>query len=302
MTATLPAPKRPAWPRPLFSQVLTEDLTERILARLGFQRRPEPTREALRDLYARWCRKVPFDNVRKLIHVRSGDSGPLPGSTPADFFTAWLDHGTGGTCWAGSGALHALLGTLGFEASRGIATMLAAPHLPPNHGTVTVTFDTERYLVDSAVLHGEPLQLAGETASVSHPAWGVTARLEQTGTWLLDWRALHKPEGFQCRYERFFASAAEYRNAHENTRGWSPFNYQVSARLNQGEGVAGLAFGKAVTLPPEGGVVSREVTHTERMRLLIEEIGLSEEIVGRLPVDIPTPPPPGPATTGSAST
>jgi len=42
---------------------------------------------------------VPFDNVRKLIHVKSGKAGPLPGGTAEDFFTAWLRHGTGGTCW-----------------------------------------------------------------------------------------------------------------------------------------------------------------------------------------------------------
>ena len=39
--------------------------------------------------------------------------------------------------------------------------MLAAPDLPPNHGTVVVDVDSAKYLVDCAILHGEPLLLNG---------------------------------------------------------------------------------------------------------------------------------------------
>ena len=45
--------------------------------------RPAPTLDGLQTLYAAWCRKVPFDNVRKLIHFHSHASGPLPG--PVNF-------------------------------------------------------------------------------------------------------------------------------------------------------------------------------------------------------------------------
>ena len=63
-------------------------MIESILTRLGFGSRPEPTLASLQKIYGRWGRRVPFDNVRKLIHVRSGAQGPLPGSTPADFARA----------------------------------------------------------------------------------------------------------------------------------------------------------------------------------------------------------------------
>ena len=62
---------------------------------------------------------VAVGNVRKLIHLRADDPGTLPGDDPNDFFTSWLEHGTGGTCWAGNGGLHALLTSLGYNASRG---------------------------------------------------------------------------------------------------------------------------------------------------------------------------------------
>jgi len=271
-------------------------LHERVLARLGFSHRPEPSPEGLRALYAAWCRHVPFDNVRKLIHVRSGNGLPLPGGEAGDFFGAWLRHGTGGTCWAGAGAFHSLLAGLGFAVERGVATMLAAPDLPPNHGTVRVRFGDAIYLADCSMLHGEPLRLDGDKEThIPHPAWGVRCA-RRDGRWHIGWRPLHKVDGFECRLESFGAGSGEYLERYERTRAWSPFNYQVTARINRHDEVIGVAFGQAVTLHADGRVTQKPITHEQTRRHLIEDIGLSEEIVGRLPRDIPTPPPPGSAT------
>ena len=269
------------------------ELFELVLARLGFSGRPEPTLDNLRAVYSAWCQRVPFDNVRKLIHVRSRASGPLPGSSAEDFFEAWLRHGTGGTCWSGAGAFHALLTSLGFNADRGVGTMLVAPDVPPNHGTVLATFGAEKYLVDCAILHGEPLRLEenGETR-IEHPAWGVRCS-QRSGFWQVWWRALHKPDGLECRYEWFGAESGEFRDFYERTRAWSPFNYELTARVNRGDEVIGVSFGKAVTLRGNGQVAQAPIPHEERMRLLVEQFGMSEEIVSQIPEDVPTPPPPG---------
>ena len=89
-----------------------------------------------------------------------GRPGPLPGSTSDGFFEAWLEHGTGGTCWAGNGALHDLLEALGFDVARAIATMLPSPEIRgPNHGTVIVTVDGERWIADASILSGEPIRI-----------------------------------------------------------------------------------------------------------------------------------------------
>jgi len=272
--------------------VISPALVERVLARLGLQRNPEPTLDGLRLLYAAWCRRVPFDNVRKMIHLRRGKAGPLPGRTPEDYFDGWLKFGTGGTCWAGAGALQALLASLGFNAVRGVGTMLAAPDLPPNHGTVRVTLDSTDYLVDSSMLHGEPLVLKtnGETR-VEHPTWGLRC-VRKENRWHITWRPLHKLDGLECRLERFGLTAAEYQAGYDSTCGWSPFNFEVTARANRNDNVVGISFGHAITLRSDGGVERSAVSHKERDRLLIEEIGISEEIVRELPEDAPTPPPP----------
>lgn len=268
-------------------------LLERVLERLGFSNVPELSLKSLEAIYAAWCRKVPFDNVRKRIHVGLGDSAPLPGATPEDFFEAWLLWGTGGTCWSGAGAFQTLLCDIGFAAERGIATMLVAPDLPPNHGTVRVALGDDLYLLDSSILHGRPLRLLdGKTTETSHPAWGVQCAWKD-GKAYLWWRPLHKPEGFECRLESFGASAEEYRERYERTRGWSPFNYEICARRNVGNDVRGLAFGHRVVLGGDGSVTREPVDQEERNRLLIEDLGISEEIVFRIPNDISTPPPPG---------
>lgn len=107
---------------------------------------------------------------------------------------------------------------------------------------------------------------------------------------------LHKLDGFECRLESFGATREDYASYYEKTRGWSPFNYELSARLNQGDRVIGAAFGKAVSLEADGTTRECDIQQSERARLLIEEIGMSEEIVSQLPADVPTPPPPGSKT------
>lgn len=275
------------------SDRLAGDLLERVLGKLGWNRRPEPTLENLGAIYGAWCQRVPFDNSRKLIHVRAGNPGPLPGSTAEDFFEAWLKYGTGGTCWSGAGACHALLAALGFDAVRGVGTMLVYPDLPPNHGTVRVTFEGANYLVDCSILHGAPLLLNESVETgVEHLAWGVRCRGRE-GRFHVAWRPLNRLEGLECRFERFGATRSEYENLYENTRAWSPFNYELAVRLNRGNEVVGIAVGHQVSLLQDGSVTRAPISRGERVRFLVEDIGLAEEIVAKLPADVPTPPHPG---------
>ena len=283
------------------SAELSMDLCERVLMKLGLSARPAPTLDGLQTLYAAWCRKVPFDNVRKLIHVQHHDPGPLPGDDAADFFEAWLTYGTGGTCWAGNGALHTLLVSLGFRAYRGIGTMLVAPHVPPNHGTVLVACDETRYVVDASILHSEPLRLDESTPTgVAHPAWGVHCG-RRDGSWYIRWRALHKPDGLDCRIEHMDVTRETFRERHEHTRPWSPFNYELYARGIRGDTVMGTAYGQRVELDGAGGVIHNQLEGDGRIRLLVDELRMKEEIVLRLPQDTPTPPPPWSRTAHTAS-
>ena len=274
------------------TELLDPALLERVLEKLDLSRRPLPDHAGLRALYAGWCRKVPFDNVRKLIHLSRQDPRPLPGDDAADFFVSWLRHGTGGTCWAGNGALQVLLRTLGFDAACGLATMLVAPDARPNHGTVVVSCEGHTYFVDASILHGEPLELAiVAPTAVTHPAWGAACSVRD-GHPVIRWRPLHKPEGFDCRVEDCDVPAQTFRDFHEQSRPWSPFNYQLYARINRGDGVIGTAFGQRVEFDAGGKPLQRGLAPQERMKFVVEELGIDEEIAAMLPPDVPTPPPP----------
>ncbi len=277
-------------------RVLPEVLIDRVLEKLELSGRPEPTLEGLRTVYSAWCRQVPFDNIRKLIHVRRRDPGPLPGDDAGDFFGGWTRYGAGGTCWAGNGALCALLGSLGFTASRAVATMLVAPNLPPNHGSTMVRFDGRRYLVDASILHAEPLLLDESLderapAAAAPPAWSAVCSFRD-GHWYVRWRPLHKPQGIDCRIDRFDADANAFRQQHEQSRGWSPFNYELHARINRGTSVIGTAFGQRVEFDARGQVAQHRLQANDRVRFLVDEIGIHEELAAMVPPDLPTPSPP----------
>src|SRR5438477_9902750 len=102
---------------------LPMSLVERVLERFGIRSAPAPDHVGLHTIYAAWCTHVPFDNVRKMIALRTDDTGPLPGGDAEDFLATWLAHGTGGTCWPSSNALFALVDALGFDARRVTGSM-----------------------------------------------------------------------------------------------------------------------------------------------------------------------------------
>jgi N-hydroxyarylamine O-acetyltransferase len=184
-----------------------------------------------------------------------------------------------------------VLASLGFTATRGIGTMLRSPNTPPNHGTVFVEIDGARYLADASILHGSPLRLEEQAATeVVHPAWGVRCE-RRDGRWHVHWRPFHALDGRDCRIERTEAAQSEFHELHEETRPWSFFNYALYARVNRDEAAIGTALGLRMTLDGTGER-QEPLASGERIRFLVEHVGMSEEIASRVPSDKEIPPPP----------
>jgi len=271
-------------------QELFNPLVERILTKLELSVHPSADMDGLRSIYGAWCHKVPFDNVRKLVHLSENLSGPLPGDDACDFFAAWLKYGAGGTCWAGNGALQALLVSLGFNAFRGIATMIVAPNLPPNHGTVLVDCEGGRYIVDASILTGVPMRIdQPEPDAVCSPSSVHLSYRDER--WHIWWQPLHLPAGIECRIDQFPVTRAEFQQRHEQTRQWSPFNYQLTIRSMRGNAAVGIGAGQWVEIE-SNALKQRAISLPERDKLLIDTLGIEQELVARLPADRPTPPPP----------
>jgi N-hydroxyarylamine O-acetyltransferase len=265
------------------------NLVEPILEKLGLAQRPSVDLAGLSLLYANWCRKVPFDNLRKRL-LYSGDSeGPVPGHNSQDFYENWLAHGTGGTCWATTHALHDLLSELGFPVTRGAGTMLAAPGVVgPTHGTAVVTLEDRQYIVDGSMQTEQPLLIQeGGSPGTGHPA-SRTRFENKEGLWHLLWHPPHRIEGLWCRIEQLDVPVAEFDVYHERTRTSSLFNAALYIRLNQSELVNTIAFGERVIVGDDGEARKSPLPVADRARVMIEEFGISEEMAAKIPADEPS--------------
>ena len=258
------------------------ETTDAVLSRFGFGNRPGTTLEGLSQVYLAWCRNVPFDNLRKRIHLAANDASPLPGGTPEDFFAAYLRHGTGGTCWPSSGALHALLTSLGFDARRGSAAMrddLAGP--VHSHGTVIVRVDGAECWVDSSMLSNAPLPLrAGEETSLDDPIRPMRAEPVESA-WRVWWKNPALGMEMGCLLLDDDTSLDHYLTRYEASRTVSPFNTGAYATRNFDGRTVTVAMGSRFELTADG-VTSNEPP-AGIAACLVDELGYSEEIVAALP-------------------
>ena len=156
-----------------------------------------------------------------------------------------------------------------------------------------------RFFVDASILHSEPVPLEeGKAITMSIQPGGPV--VQQNYSWSITFRPMHVPCP-ECRIEQLATTREDFHARHEQTRAWSPFNYELHARLIQGDSVVGIAFGQRVAYDRTGAVSQHRLAGDERKRVLIEELGIKEEIVQMLPLDTPTPPPPWSRTARASS-
>jgi N-hydroxyarylamine O-acetyltransferase len=262
-------------------------LTEAVLQRLGLTERPAPDREGLETVYLAWCRAVPFDNLVKRIHLASGSSDPFPNGDPEWFLRAFVRDGTGGTCWPGSGGLHALLTALGFDARRGSGAMYDNLSGPIHtHGTVIVRVDGVDHWVDSSMLTEVPLPLRrGHETRRDDPVSPVRAE-PVDDLWRIWWTGARDGSDIGCLLLDDDVTAERYLARYEASRAMSPFNTYVYATRNA-PGMRVTVVGGTRFERTAAGIASARLD--DRDRVLVDEFGYSEEIAAQLPPDDPPP-------------
>jgi N-hydroxyarylamine O-acetyltransferase len=280
-------------PLAVVSNLLEGQLVDRVLERLSPGLRPSPDLAGLTALYRAWCHRVPFDNLQKRISLESSDA-LLPGDDPRRFFGDWLEYGVGGTCWAGSNALLALLNSLGFRARRALAVMHLGPREAPNHGTIIVPLDGRSYLVDTSMLHRLPLPLPRPGAPP--PASGTFGVnwVDRGRPLVLRWQPLHMLHGCLCSLWRRPASGRRFARENQGTRHKSPFNSSLHARILKADAAIGIAEGHVLRLAADGRWSKTPVTFAESLHFLERELGVSRKLLERLPPDRPHPAPASP--------
>ena len=255
--------------------MLGEKLLERILERLGLATPPRPDREGLGTIYAAWCMSVPFDNIAKLIALRSGSSGVLPGLDATEFFERWLEHGIGGTCWPTSNALFELLVSSGFRARRIAGSMRDTGIV--THASIKVSSDSIDWLVDSSMLTGAPLPLTDEIHIPCDKLFG--AEVEWADGTHVVWANLPpNPNLVPCRMLVDPATPEYCAERYEASRLRSPFNERLYAMRNRPDErfvlMANLRISRTAT-----GTATLELNSSQLCESLRDEIGISGAMI-----------------------
>jgi arylamine N-acetyltransferase len=273
--------------------MIASDILVRVLAKLDIASGPTLDLFGLNRLYAAYSSRVPNDNVQKRIWLTGDRATPVTGGDPNRFFDDWLDHGTGGTCFAANGALCALLRAIGFDARRiSGSVLMEGIEQDGNHGSVTVRLDGTEYLVDA--------QLAAFKALPLVP--GVFA---STGEGIHDIRAVPVPQGFDVYWypganrhkplimrpnlemgtvdhEYFLAQYALSTLAHRRR---SPFNDALFVGRHFPGSILIVSRNSRIEVSSENIVSKSEITLAERARILIDVLGISERAVNAIPPD-----------------
>lgn len=254
---------------------LSNQLVSRVLTRLDFTFTATTDVKTLQKLYASWCNHLPFDNIRKMISLRTGNNKPLPGLDAEEFFENYLTNGSGATCWPMANAFYELLLSLGFQASRVAGYMLDLGIL--NHGSVKVTVDNQEYFTDAPLLLNVILPLGRGIFIHNDPV--VPVELEpQEGSNLVWIKPLPGNEYFYCRMISEPVSYSLFTEGYEASRTGSIFNQRLYARRNYpGEQIVlwgNTRFSKTIR-----GIESRELSPDELCEALHRDIGISYSLI-----------------------
>lgn len=275
------------------SPLIASELVERVLSKLGFSERPPLNLAGLNVLFAAFCSGVPADNIRKRIWFAGDQTTPLPGGDPTDFFEYWLAHGTGGTCWPINGALYALLQSTGFDIRRIAGTMIVEGYAQvANHGSVLATHEGIDYLVDAQIAAFQALPLVPSKSSSTGEGIHDISAVPIGDRFEVLWFTGHnreKPIPFRTRpeYDRVDYAFFLHRYDRSKSDELSPFNHSLHICRHFTNFILTVGRKNKMTVAADGSFTKTEITDAERKRVLVDDLGLSEEIVEMLPPDTP---------------
>lgn len=271
--------------------MLPDELVERILSRLSLTHRPTLDLVGLNALYAAWCGNVPFDNVRKRIWFASDQTTPLPGQDPTEFFENWLTHGTSGTCWPTSGAMYALLNSLGFDARRIAGSMIdpgETDSMADGHGSVLATVDGVDYLVDASILAFEALPLVPGVRSSAGQGIHQIQAVPIADRFDVLWRSgLLRDAPVRFRTDPGYdpVDQAFFLEGYERSKRSGPFNDALYICRRFPDSILTVGRRNRIAVAADGTVTVNKLDDAQRRMVLIDEFGLSEEITRQLPAD-----------------
>jgi arylamine N-acetyltransferase len=270
---------------------LAPALVERVLTKLALRQRPTLDLAGLNALYAAVSANIPFDNFQKRIWFAGPQTTPLPCGDPNEFFENWLQHGTGGTCWPLNGGMYALTRALGFDARRLVGSIIVEGYpRGANHGSVVVTLDGMSYLVDAWMAAFKVLPLtSGRPSSTGNGIHDIHAVPTEGGFEIISRPGFNRELTLPLRTEPEYdpADHAFFLARYDRTKTVGFFNDAIFICRHFPDSILTMGRKSKFHLAANGTVTKTEPTNAERKKSLIEEFGLSEEIVEKLPPNVP---------------
>jgi arylamine N-acetyltransferase len=262
-----------------------------VIEKLGLEDRPKLDLAGLNTLYVAFRAGVPADNIQKRIWFASDQSTPPTGGDPIVFFENWLAHGTGGTCFPINGALCTLAQSLGFDARRIAGRMVLEEYPGTNHGSVVTKLDGIDYLVDAQIPATAALPFDAKHPSATHDVrYDVTVEPRRDSSFDVSFPPAVKRDTrfkFRTEPENDPVDHSFFVEAYERTRIASPFNDALYLCSHRPASIFALFRNSKIEIAPDNTVTQSDVSDDERRRILIEEVGISEQAAEALPPDIP---------------
>lgn len=277
--------------RAIAEPALTPQLLERVLGKLGLRRKPSVDLTGLNMFYAAFCEKVPFDNVQKRIWFASDHTVPLPGGNPAEFFENWLAHGTGGTCWPINGGLYSLLRALGFDARRIVGSVIVEGYPQgANHGSILVSIDRVEHVADGWMSSFKALPVKpGLSTSTGDGIHDIRAVPTESGHELLCYAGWNREQPLPFRPEPEYDPVDHdfWLARYDRTKKVGFFNDALFICRHFSRSILTVGRMNKICVAADGSLTKTQLTEAGRKAVLIQELGLSEAIVERLPADVP---------------
>jgi N-hydroxyarylamine O-acetyltransferase len=269
---------------------LAPSLVERVLAKLGLKNKPTLDLAGLNQLYAAISGSIPFDNIQKRIWFAGDRKQPVTGGDPREFFENWVRHGTGGTCWPGNGGMFALAHALGFQARRMAGSVIVANYpAGANHGSVLVTLDGIDYVFDhtfgafkvvpvilgnrasagTGIHNIEVIPVDGGFEIFFHLGWTGDALAFRT-----------EPEHDPVDHSFFLAR-------YDNASRVGFFNDTLLITRRFANSIVTIGRMNKIVISADGVLTKTELTTAQRDEALVQELGLSPEVVSMIPPDVP---------------
>jgi arylamine N-acetyltransferase len=262
-----------------------------VLTKLDLRDRPALDLPGLNALYAAVSANIPFDNFQKRIWFAGPQTTPLPGLDPSEFFNNWLQHGTGGTCWPINGAMYSLAHALGFDAHRIVGSVIVEGYpRGANHGSVVVSLDGSNYLVDAWMASFKVLPLIpGKSSLTGNGIHDVRAVPIESGFEIITYPGFNREQTLPFRPEPEYDPVDHtfFVARYDRTKAVGFFNDAIFICRHLSESIITMGRKSTFHLAADGTLTKTEPTEAERKTSLIQDFGLSQEIVEKLPPNVP---------------